>query len=104
MNSYRSFHIVIGRTAIRDYSRSPLIFVCENFGQEVISRTSVPFGMNVNKTQCRICKRLAGHISPPFLVSFGQIFVGLKRDVLALFSFACPLWCGLSAKRGLVWL
>ena len=62
------WHWTYPPTAIRDYSRSPLIFVCENFGQEVIPRTSVPFGMNVNKTQCRICKRLAGHISSPFLV------------------------------------
>ena len=35
---------------------------------------------------------------------WSYIFVGLKRAVLALSSFACPFWCGLSAKRGLVWL
>ena len=31
------WHWTYPPTAIRDYSRSPLIFVCENFGQEVTS-------------------------------------------------------------------
>ena len=87
-------------TAIRDYSRSPLIFVCEYFGQEVISRTSVPFGTSVNKTQCRICKRLAG----PFLcLSWSSLviyFCWLEKGCSCFVQFCLSLLVWSVCKKG----
>ena len=106
VNSYRSFHIDIGRIhLLQSQTIQDLLsyFFARTFAKRsylallfllawMLIRPSVEYAKDWLDTFHRL--------SWSSLV----IFFGLKRDVLALSSFACPFWSGLSAKRGLVWL